>query len=606
MKKALVILIGFCAVAFGVLFVMNQLNLIKPDDTPPHTHTEGTPVIEKEVAATCTTDGSYDSVVYCTECKEEVSRETKTVNKLGHTPKEAVAENKVAATCEADGSYEAVVYCGTCNEEISRVPTVIESEGHDYASVVTAPTCTAKGYTTHTCGTCGDSYTDGETAETGHSHTPVVTAPTCTEAGYTTYTCGACGDSYVADETAATGHNHEAVVTAPTCTEAGYTTYTCSVCGDSYTDGVTDATGHTNGTPVTENNVAATCSAEGSYDTVVYCSTCGDELSRVTETVEMLDHTPDGGDIKNENAATDGVHTTCDMVVSCSVCQTELSTHTLTLHTFDEESGYCTCGVSNVLEYDNYDEANGTCEVTGVQFGATVPTALVIPNSYIDESGKIYRVRGIGESAFHSNSYIKSLEISEGIENIGYQAFMGCNALESVIIKEGVKTIENQAFRVTTNLTKVVLPDSLTTIGSQAFRQAGENAYMEQVGADENIENIKQRLEIYIGKNVNDIGDGAFYGCGIGEGDATQYYVDIYFAQEETFGESTTEKLVGEKMRPFVVYSNESQTIDINNYNENNKWFLNATKYYYTDSDTKPNDGRNYWHYVDGEPTIWE
>ena len=168
MKKALVILLVFCAVAFGVLFVMNQINLMKPDDTPQHTHTEGSPVIEKEVAATCTTDGSYDSVVYCTECKEEVSRETKTVNKLGHTPKEAVAENKIDATCEADGSYEAVVYCGTCNEEISRVPTVIESEGHDYASVVTAPTCTEAGYTTYTCGACGDSYVADETAATGH------------------------------------------------------------------------------------------------------------------------------------------------------------------------------------------------------------------------------------------------------------------------------------------------------------------------------------------------------------------------------------------------------------------------------------------------------
>ncbi|MBR4132177.1 MAG: FIVAR domain-containing protein, partial [Oscillospiraceae bacterium] len=39
-----------------------------------------------------------------------------------------------------------------------------------------------------------------------HSYTAVVTAPTCTEKGYTTYTC-ACGDSYVADETPALGHN---------------------------------------------------------------------------------------------------------------------------------------------------------------------------------------------------------------------------------------------------------------------------------------------------------------------------------------------------------------------------------------------------------------
>ena len=76
-----------------------------------------------------------------------------------------------------------------------------------------------------------------------HSYEAVVTAPTCTAGGYTTYTCS-CGDSYVADETAPLGHSYEAVVTAPTCTEGGYTTYTCSVCGDSYTADETEALGH--------------------------------------------------------------------------------------------------------------------------------------------------------------------------------------------------------------------------------------------------------------------------------------------------------------------------------------------------------------------------
>ena len=40
-----------------------------------------------------------------------------------------------------------------------------------------------------------------------HEYTAVVTAPTCTDKGYTTYTC-ACGDSYVADEVEATGHSY--------------------------------------------------------------------------------------------------------------------------------------------------------------------------------------------------------------------------------------------------------------------------------------------------------------------------------------------------------------------------------------------------------------
>ncbi len=50
-----------------------------------------------------------------------------------------------------------------------------------------------------------------------HSHTSVVTAPTCTEKGYTTYTCE-CGDTYTADEVAALGHKYE--------------NSTCTVCGE--------------------------------------------------------------------------------------------------------------------------------------------------------------------------------------------------------------------------------------------------------------------------------------------------------------------------------------------------------------------------------------
>ena len=122
-----------------------------------------------------------------------------------------------------------------------------------------------------------------------HEYTPVVTAPTCTEQGYTTYTCS-CGDSYITDETDPLGHGYEAVVTAPTCTEGGYTTYTCSRCGDSYIDDETPALGHKPAEAVKENEKAATCFEDGSYDSVVYCSVCGEEISRETVTVPALNH----------------------------------------------------------------------------------------------------------------------------------------------------------------------------------------------------------------------------------------------------------------------------------------------------------------------------
>ena len=81
-------------------------------------------------------------------------------------------------------------------------------------------------------------------------------------------------------------HNYTSSVVSPTCTEKGYTIYMCE-CGDSYTGNYVEALGHRNAEPVIENNVPATDQEEGHYDSVVYCSVCGTELSRTTYTVAI-------------------------------------------------------------------------------------------------------------------------------------------------------------------------------------------------------------------------------------------------------------------------------------------------------------------------------
>ena len=76
-----------------------------------------------------------------------------------------------------------------------------------------------------------------------HSYTAVVTAPTCTEKGYTTHTC-ACGDSYVDTYVDALGHawDEGKVTKAATETETGVKTFTCTRCGETKTE-VIPATG---------------------------------------------------------------------------------------------------------------------------------------------------------------------------------------------------------------------------------------------------------------------------------------------------------------------------------------------------------------------------
>lgn len=82
----------------------------------------------------------------------------------------------------------------------------------------------------------------------------------------------------------------EGVVTAPTCQEGGYTTYVCRACKETVIGNLTGATGHTAGEAVEENRVEPTCTEDGSYDSVVYCTVCESEISRETVTIGAVGH----------------------------------------------------------------------------------------------------------------------------------------------------------------------------------------------------------------------------------------------------------------------------------------------------------------------------
>ncbi len=226
-----------------------------------HKHTASEPVIENKVDATCTADGSYDLVVYCSDddCREEISRTTVKVSKLGHSYK--VTSSAKSATCTADGHMEEKT-CSVCGDKIGG--EVIKATGHKSGSAVkenvVCATCTKDGSydTALYCRECGDeiSRTTTKVSKLGHSYkvTSSAKSATCT----------------------ADGHTEEK---------------TCSVCGDKIGGEVIKATGHKSGSAVKENVVSATCSKEGSYDSVVYCTTCNKEISRSTVKVSKLSHT---------------------------------------------------------------------------------------------------------------------------------------------------------------------------------------------------------------------------------------------------------------------------------------------------------------------------
>ena len=102
-----------------------------------HTYTE-------DVAALGHTDENGDYVCDVEDCKEALC-----TNHIGGT---AVVENNVDPTCETAGSYDSVVYCTVCKVEMSRTTETVAALKHNYeSSITTEPSGENGGVRTYTC-----------------------------------------------------------------------------------------------------------------------------------------------------------------------------------------------------------------------------------------------------------------------------------------------------------------------------------------------------------------------------------------------------------------------------------------------------------------------
>lgn len=93
-----------------------------------------------DIPATCSEPGVH-APYRCTECgktfvSEENARKNisgyETIWTLPHTPDTPIIENEVASECTVCGSYETVIYCSICGQEISREQTQRPVLGHDW------------------------------------------------------------------------------------------------------------------------------------------------------------------------------------------------------------------------------------------------------------------------------------------------------------------------------------------------------------------------------------------------------------------------------------------------------------------------------------------
>jgi len=238
-----------------------------------------------------------------------------------------------------------------------------------------------------------------------------------------------------------------------------------------------------------ENEIVPTCTAEGSYNEVVYCTDCGEEILRTTKSIAKLAHTLTKSVKENEVAPTCKAKGTYDEVVYCSACGEEvLRTHRRTDKTDHQyQNGKCiVCEKYKPSEGLGYMPiGDGTCMV---DCGSCTDENIVIPE--YSPSGDM--VTGIKAYAFSGRKNIKSVRIPETVTSIGEGAFETCENLESVNLPSRITRINSYTFKDCKSLKEITIPDDVYYIGIEAF------------------ENCVSCMSIVIPASVTKIGNEAF------------------------------------------------------------------------------------------------
>ena len=139
--------------------------------------------------------------------------------------------------------------------------------------------------------------------------------------------------------------------------------------------------------------------------------------------------------------------------------------------------------------FGGFDYAdNGTTitilKYTGYESSVSIP-------SIID--GK--SVKTIGEKAFFTGRFMKSLTIPASVTTIGDHAFYLCEYLTQVTVVTGLQIIGDSAFYGCRSLASITLPDTVTQIGESAFADC------------------RALTGITLPETVTRVGTGAFSGC---------------------------------------------------------------------------------------------
>ena len=178
-------------------------------------------------------------------------------------------------------------------------------------------------------------------------------------------------------------------------------------------------------------------------------------------------------------------------------------------------------------------------------------------------------VASIGKFPFANCYFLENIEVDK--ENKNYQSIDG-----NLYTKDG-KTLIKYTMGKTAVAFKI--PDSVTNVNADAFFG---NEFLTSVEIGDNVTNIehgaftscRKLRSVVLGKGVTNVENLAFYYC---DSLTTVYYKGS---------------------------ASDWNKIAISTYTPGaNEKLINAKRYYY--SNLKPTGSGNYWHYVNGVPTVW-
>ena len=214
-----------------------------------------------------------------------------------------------------------------------------------------------------------------------------------------------------------------------------------------------------------ENRIEPTCVATGSYDSIVYCDVCDEELSCIS--------------IESPATGHSGVYGTCP------VCGFNYYSEGLEYTAIDDTTCYVsdigTCTDTEVVIPSVAPDGRTVVRIGSSAFwGCTGLEIIVIPDSVTSIDSSAFRETEIeGFAVADNNTSYKSIDgnlytkdgkilvqyatgkkdvsftVPEGVEIIDWNAFYYCTALRSITIPESVTSIGEDAFSGCTNLTDV-------------------------------------------------------------------------------------------------------------------------------------------------------